>query len=268
MYLWEPIHHALPIAILTFLALLYGAKKAWQEMRRLRSPPEAPEALLQWQDELGLDLQKEPSLTLTLLFHDSLRLLLAVLCLLVALRGWNSPSQWVSSLTWPLYYGSIGLAVALSWFLAGASISFWFANWKLRPVQSTLVEDGLYRGQQMIRWDQLSHFQCDPLLNTLSFYSRKCPQLALVVARFPSTDIYRQAQERIAPNLGQDPPPGSTRQKWCKRSLLATLLLSIIPFFVFGLWAFPKTEIWVWTYYALVIFIASQLSARLIMKFS
>jgi len=48
-----------PIAILTILALLFGARKAWSEMRRLRSARDEPNVLLQWQDELGLDFQKE-----------------------------------------------------------------------------------------------------------------------------------------------------------------------------------------------------------------
>jgi hypothetical protein len=140
-----------PIAILATMAFLFGARKAWSEMRRLRSPHEGANALLQWQDEFGLDLQKEPILILTLLFHDALRVLLAVLCLFVVLRGWDSPPAWIDNYTWPFYYGSIGIAVALCWFLAGVSTAFWFANWRLRPAASSFTEDGLYRGQQLIR---------------------------------------------------------------------------------------------------------------------
>jgi hypothetical protein len=246
------------------MAFVFGAMSTWKQMKRLRSPMTDPSALLVWQDNVGLDFHKEGVITVVLLFNDLLRLLLATLCLPVIIRGWVSPPAWVNWHTWLIYYGSIGLALAVCWFIAGASFFFWIGTFIIQPVVLTLTEKGIYHGQMLIGWQQASHHRAEPDGRSISIYSGKCPQFAMVVCRFPTQEIYVQGRELIAARLSSPPPQGS--DLWYRRKAVfaALLLLTVLPFFLVGLVIYPINEPWVWAYYAFTLFLSNYLSVAVI----
>jgi hypothetical protein len=257
-----------PLATLTLIALLFSAIDTWNKMKRLRSPRTDPAALLIWQDNVGLDLHKEGTITAILMANDMLRVLVAALCFAVAIRGWYTPPSWVDWLRWPIYYGSIGLALAICWFVAGASIVFWFANYKIRPVVSIFTNEGIYRGQLLVHWQQVSHHQADPQTRSISLYSKKCPQFAMMVCRFPEQEIFEQGRKLVAARLPSAPPHGS--DPWYRRKVVFAilLLLTMLPFFLIGLVIYPDNAPWVWGYYAVALFITNYLGATIIRAYS
>ncbi|MCL4560448.1 MAG: hypothetical protein M1281_07535 [Chloroflexi bacterium] len=222
-------------------------------MKRLRSPRTDPRALLVWQDHAGLDLQKESLITALSMTNDVLRLLVAALCFAAALRGWNAPPPWVDPAISLIYYGSIGLALPICCFLAGASITFWIASHAIQPVISTLADEGITRGQLLIRWEQISHYQADPAGKNILIYSRKCPQYVTMVCRFLNQEIFAQGRDLLAARLSPALLHGS--YPWYRRKAIFAILLSLImwPFFILGLIIYPINEPWVWFYYAAVI---------------
>jgi len=257
-----------PLAALALIGLIIGAMKTWKEMTRLRSPATDPSAFLVWQDNVGLDLHKESAITAVIMTNDALRLLVAVLCFAVAIRGWGAPPSWVGWSTRPVYYGSIGLALMICCFISSAAITFWFASYKIRPIISSITDEGIYRGRLFIHWRQASHHQADSQRKNISLYSRKCPQFAMMICRFPTREIFEEGRNFVATRLPAVPPSDSNLWYRSKVVFLILLLLTTLPFFLIGVVIYPINTPWVWGYYPVALFIANYLNVVVIRAYN
>jgi hypothetical protein len=257
-----------PLAALALIGLMIGALKTWQEMQRLRSSATDPSVLLSWQDDVGLDLHKESALTAAMLTNDILRLLIAGLCFAVAVRSWGAPPAWVGWYNQPVYLGSIGLALLISCFIASAALTFWFASYRIRPVTIRLTDEGLYRGQLLVRWQQVSHYQFDSPGKNISLYSRKCPSLVLMTCRFPTLELFEAGRAFVAARLPAVPPRGPALWYRSKAVFFILLLLTTAPFFLIGVVIYPINALGVWGYYPAALFVANYLSVVVIRAYN
>jgi hypothetical protein len=262
----------IPISIFMLTGLIEGAISTWRQIKRMRLPKTGEVGLIVWQEFVGFGILDEPLIESALLLHDILQIIFAVLCFLIAIRGWGNPPVWINQRVWafysPIYYGSILLAVLSSWFAAGSSLSIRVSSWLLHSIPILLVDEGIYYGQKLIRWTQFSHYQVNAEKTKISFYPKKCPQYMLIFIDLPTQNEFSQASELVAARVLKRLPDSPMPWNKSKMAFGISILLTIIPFMLVGLIIFPITAIWVWIFFGLASLLAFILNVLIVKNFT